>query len=108
MSHPPCPSNVGKTRTVPHIGGSKRRFTVLDEICKRQSTYPDKLIYLQKLRFEEDGRIELRLAYYIIGKKPRMCGKWVWGQFATMIPIKDFQAIISKAVEKGWWSEGED
>jgi hypothetical protein len=99
---PQRPSNVGKTRTITDIDGKKRRFTILGEILHEQSTYPEKLICLQKLRFEDDGRIELRLAYYIIGKKPKMAGKWVWGQFATMIPVEDFEAVIHKATEKGW------
>jgi hypothetical protein len=26
----------------------------------------------------EDKRIEVRLGYYIIGKKPKLRGRWVW------------------------------
>lgn len=102
MSNPPLPLNIGEKRTIEDINGNEQRFTVLDEVTQVQSTYPDKVIYLQRIQFENDGHIELRLAYYIIGKKPKMAGKWVWGQFATMIPAKDFQSIISKAMEKGW------
>jgi len=102
MSHPPLPRNIGKRRTITDIDGNKQHFTVLDEITRVQSTYPDKVIYLQRLQWENDGRIELRLAYYIIGKKPKMEGRWVWGQFATMIPVEDFQAIIREATRKGW------
>jgi hypothetical protein len=96
------PSNIGKRKTITDITGEKQYFTVLDEVTQVQSTAPDKVIYLQQLQFE-DRHIELRLAYYIIGKKPKMAGKWVWGQYATMIPVKDFQAIINKANEKGWF-----
>lgn len=102
MSNPPLPPNIGKKRTIKDISGNEQRFTVLDEVTQVQSTYHDKVIYLQRIQFENDGRIELRLAYYIIGKKPKMAGKWVWGQFATMIPAKDFQSIIHKAMKKGW------
>ena len=82
--------------------GTEYRFRILDEIPRRQSTYPDKIIYLQRLQFEEDQRIELRLAYYIIGKKPGMKGRWVFGQFATMMPAEDFQYLVTQATEKGW------
>ena len=65
---------------------------------------PRKLIYLQQLKFESDGRTELRLGYYIIGKKPAMRGRWVWGQFATMMPVADFRQIVKIAKRKGWLS----
>jgi len=97
MSYPTLPSNIGKRKTIT----DGQSFTVLDEVTQIQSTAPNKVIYLQKLQFK-DGQIELRLAYYIIGKKPKMAGKWVWGQYATMIPVKDFRAILRKASEKGW------
>jgi hypothetical protein len=99
---PPLPSNIGKKRTIVDITGVKQYFTVLDEVIQAQSTAPNKVIYLQKLQFE-DGHIELRLAYYILGEKPKMAGKWVWGQYATMIPAKDFQTIINKASKNGWF-----
>jgi len=102
MSYPDWPSNIGKTRRNFDINGNERHFTILDEICRQQSTYPEKVLYLQKLRFEEDGRIELRLGYYIIAKKGRMEGKWVWGRAATKIPVEDFEAIIGEAIKKGW------
>ena len=102
MSNPHLPSNIGKKRTIKDINGTEQRFTVLDEVTQVQLTYPDKVIYLQRIQFENDGRIELRLAYYIIGKQSKMAGKWVWGQFATMMPAKDFQLIIHKAMKKGW------
>jgi len=102
MSFPPIPSKIGKKGALIDIDGNKQHFIILDEVTHVQSTYPGKVICLQRLRFESDCHIELRLAYYIIGKKPKMAGKWVWGQYATMMPVEDFQTIISKATEKGW------
>jgi len=32
-----------------------------------------------------------------------MKGKWVWGQFATLLPPKDFVAILRKAAKRGWF-----
>jgi hypothetical protein len=96
------PSGIGKKRTITDINGNKQHFVILDEVTQVQSTYPGKVIYLQRIQFESDGRIELRLAYYIIGKKPKMADKWVWGQYATMMPAKDFQTIVAQATKKGW------
>jgi hypothetical protein len=42
------------------------------------------------------------IGYYVIGKKPRMAGKWVWGQFATMLPIGDFVKLVKLAQDRGW------
>ncbi len=45
---------------------------------------------------------KFRLCYYIIGKKPGMKGKWVFGQFATMLPPEDFKWIVDEAKRQGW------
>lgn len=100
---PPLPRNIGKKfGPFKDINGHPRSYVVEDEIVRIQSDYPEKAIYLQKLRFENEDRTELRLSYYIIAKKPRMAGKWAWGQFATMLPIEDFRVIVREAKKKGW------
>ena len=99
---PSLSDNRGKKTSWTDIHGRKRRFLILDEIKRVQSNAPHKAIYLQKIKLEDENRIELRLAYYIIGKKPRMKGKWTFGQFATLMPVRDFKAIISAAKRKGW------
>jgi len=48
----------------------------------------------------------VRLGYYIIGKKPKMKGPWVWGQYATLMPMRDFRDLIRMAEEK--WPEMND
>jgi hypothetical protein len=63
---------------------------------------PNKELCLQRIQFEEEERIELRLAYYIIGKKPKMRGKWLFGQYATFMPLEDFKTLITKARTQGW------
>jgi hypothetical protein len=55
------------------------------------------VVVLQLVRFD-DGRKEIRLGYYIIGKKPKMRGRWVWGQYATFMLTRVFQSLIRKAV----------
>jgi hypothetical protein len=34
--------------------------------------------------------------------KPRMAGKWTWGQYATLIPARDFKALITRARQREW------
>jgi len=77
-------------------------LTIQDEIYRFQSDFPEKAIVLQKVHFE-DCSFELRLAYYIIGKKPSMKGRWVWGQYATFMPQEDFIAIYKEAKIRGWF-----
>lgn len=72
-------------------------YTIEDEILMPQSDLPEKLICLQRLRFT-DGSYELRLAYYMLGARRY----WVWGQYATMLPARDFSMIVGKAKERGW------
>jgi hypothetical protein len=35
--------------------------------------------------------------------QPGRFGKWVWGQYAPLMPIEDFERIIEKAKAKGWF-----
>ena len=101
-TYPEKPNNKGKRgQTKDHADGTIAKYTIVDEIVIPQSDAPHKLIYLQKIEFESK-KIELRLCYYIIGKLPKMKGKWVFGQYATFLPEKDFKKIISEARKKGW------
>ena len=52
-------------------------YTVLDEIVHVPKSNPGKAIYLQMLQFEDDGRQEMRLCYFMIGHRPRAKGKWL-------------------------------
>ena len=101
-THPDLPSNVGKVTSWKWNTGERHYFTILDELRRRQSTAAHKTIVLQKIRHETDGRIEFRLGYYMIGVKPRMAGRWTWGQHATLIPAKDFRALIRQAHQRKW------
>jgi len=55
---------------------------------------------LQDIVFK-NGQNEIRIGYYIIGKKPAMCGWWVWGQYCPFIPKSDFKRLLKKARTKG-------
>jgi len=103
MDYPPLPSNIGKRGSLIHPpDGHKTHFTITDEIQRVQTDFPEKVICLQRIRFDYNVD-EIRVAYYIIGKKPKMLGRWVWGQYATMMPLEDFKWIIQHAKEKGWF-----
>ena len=77
-------------------------YTITDEVRVTQSDMPECILCLQRIEFDEDHRIEIRVGYHIIGKKPKMLGKWVWGQYAAMMPLCDFRALIQEAEKKGW------
>jgi hypothetical protein len=100
MKYPPAPSNKGKRCIGRKPEGGHFHFTIDDEFHIRQSKLPTKLIYLQRIKFDS-GRLEYRLGYYVIGKRPAMRGRWAGGQFATMVPLRDFRRIIKKAKRIG-------
>ncbi len=102
--NPELPSRIGKVTRRKDIHGMPMQYSVLDEIIHIPSSNKDKAIYLQKLQFEPDGQIEFRLCYYMIGQKGRGKGKWLWGQYATMIKREDLEAILAAARDKGWIS----
>jgi hypothetical protein len=100
--YPPLPDNVGRRTTWRTIRGERRSFEIVGEIIRAQSNAPHKAICLQRIRSDDDGRIEFRLGYYMIGVQPRMAGKWTWGQFATLLPAADFRWIMRAATRRGW------
>lgn len=48
-----------------------------------------------------EGDTEYRLGYWIVGKKGRARGKWVWGQYCPMIPAADLPRLIDLAIAEG-------
>ena len=95
---PPLPSTIGKRGSYLDPDGTRLHFTVVDEIRQEHATF---IHILQFLRFDM-GAEELRFGYYILGKRPRMRGKWLWGQYAVSIAIEDLRALVEKARQKGW------
>ena len=92
VAYPEQPNHIEKHGQSKDSDGRISKYTIIDEICIPQSDAPNKLIYLQKIQFE-NKKIELRLCYYIIGKS----GRWVFGRFATFLPPNDYQEITSEA-----------
>jgi hypothetical protein len=101
MAHPPPPLTVGKVVKTKHPDGKTKHHSISDQIHIYQADNKRKLIYLQKIKLQ-NGSEQLRLGYYIIGKKRAMRGRWVWGQYATFLPAHDFKRIIRIAKNKGW------
>jgi hypothetical protein len=99
---PELPDNRGRHTWWHDIRGNRRDVLIEDEIRHIPSNNPRKVICLQKMVFPKENRWELRLCYYMIGVKGRTRGKWVFGQFATLFPAKDFRAIFTAAKRKGW------
>ena len=94
-------SRKGKSSSIATIRGTKRYLKVIDQIQFLQSNDKNKVICLQRLRLSKRG-IEFRLGYYIIGVKPGRKGKWVWGQYAPMLPKRDLRKVFREAVKKKW------
>ena len=82
------------------INGKHKNFKIGKYVTLEQSDYSEKIFVLQEILFE-DGRKELRLGYYIIGKKPRTRDKWVWGQYCPLFSKQDLIKLIEKAKKKG-------
>lgn len=88
--------NIKKSGSIIDINGKRKNFKIGKYVTLRQSNYPGKIFVLQEILFE-DGKKEIRVGYYIVGKKPRMKNKWTWGQFCPFFPRKDLVDLIKKA-----------
>jgi hypothetical protein len=100
---PDYPHHVRNKRKLTAIDGQRVAVTIEDEIIRPQGKPPHtKLIYLQKLRFESDRRLEYRFTYYMIGYKGKTKGRWVFGQYSLMIPVTDLKWLLKKAREQNW------
>lgn len=98
---PELPSRLGKTSHIKDIDGNPQPYTVVDEEKFIALSNKEKAFYLQKLRFDS-GKEVFRICYYMIAHKPRMRGKWAFGQFAPMISKEDMRVIFQKLKDKGW------
>jgi hypothetical protein len=102
MKTPPLPNNVDRRCDWNTIRGRRKHFVIEGEIRRRQSTAPRKALYLQRIRCIADDTVDYRFGYYMIGVKPKMKGRWTWGQSAPLIPRADFRAIVKEAVRREW------
>jgi len=98
----PLPNNVGKVRVIKNIRGITRTFRIVDEIMLLRRQKNPRIVCLQKIRFLEEKRTEYRFGYYMLGVKPGMWSKWVWGQYSLLIRISELKKLIKLAKAKGW------
>lgn len=78
-----------------------------------QGNYREKVLVIERLRhvgrtggrgFEggaNEGDIEYRFGYYVVGRIGRAAGKWVWGQFSPLIPHADLAVLLAKTRDEG-------
>ena len=77
-----------------------------------QHNLPQKVFIFERFRREKvigktaynlisNAEIEYRIGYYIIGKIGNKNGRWTWGQYCPIIPLQDFQKLISLAKRRG-------
>jgi hypothetical protein len=92
---------LGRETRTKTIDGKPMIYKVIDEDCFLASSNPRKAFCLHKLRFE-DGRERFRIGYYMIAVKPRMRGKWAWGQFAPIMTGQEMKMIYERVKKKGW------
>ena len=46
--------------------------------------------------------MEYRFAYYMLGVKPGAKGRWVFGQYAPMIPATELKKLLAAARARAW------
>ena len=101
----PFPSSVGKSRQLKAIDGAVRKFKVVEEIAREQ---PDveggtrKIIFFQRIVFEDTRLEEYRFTYYMLGVKPGAKGRWVFGQYSLLIPGPLLADMLAEARRLGW------
>ena len=100
---------IKKKGSMKNIFGVKIEFEIIKMVQIPQTKFPDepkkikgKVYALQRLRFE-NGDIYFRFGYYIIAEKPKMKGKWIWGQYCPIGPVEDFKRIVEEAKKEGFF-----
>jgi hypothetical protein len=100
--HPPLPSRLGKRSERTSIDGAPFSYVVENESVFVAPSNPAKAYSLQCLK-HDDGTFSYRICYYMIAHKPRMRGKWAFGQFAPIMSPNDLSLIHEKMRELDWW-----
>lgn len=77
--------------------GEVIKFNAGEYVLLSQCTNPNKVFILQEIFFDKetskDYHGEVRLAYWIIGKKPKVKGKWGVGTICNFYPQTGFNKI---------------
>ena len=99
--NPALPTRKGKRTVTKAIDGSPMEYEVIDEAVFPAISNANKAFALHKIKLS-DGRQEYRIGYYMIAHRPRMKGKWAWGQFAPIMTKAELAMICDKIRELGW------
>ena len=91
------PHNVGESILVEIEDGSKRYYTVIDEIVLVKSDSPNRALCFQRLRYRDTDQIQLRACYYFATER-----EWMFTHNTPYILERDFQTITREAVKRGW------
>jgi hypothetical protein len=79
----------------------------------QQHNHAEKVLVIERLRRAqvigvraflggaEEGDIEYRFGYYIVGRIGRRAGRWTWGQYSPFIPHPDLMMLLNKARDEG-------
>jgi hypothetical protein len=98
---PSLPSRLNKTTKRKGIDGSPLEYTVVEEDIFHALSNTGKAFCLHKLKYSS-GKEEFRIGYYMIAHKPRMKGKWAWGQYAPIMTAEEMKMIFDRVKVKGW------
>lgn len=98
MSNLPLPDNIGEVVIVEREDGSRRYYTIVDEIVHSRPQAPNRALCFQRLESRRDKTVQFRLSYYFADEMG-----WVFAQHAAYVPEADFQALIEEAIRRGWF-----
>jgi len=99
--NPPLPSRLNKTTKTKNIDGNPFEFKIVEEEIFPAPSNSRKAFCLHKIR-HASGKEEFRIGYYMISQRPRMKGKWAWGQYAPIMTAEEMRMIFERAKAKGW------
>ena len=84
----------------------KEAVTYMRQHNTKEKYYVVERLKLAKLEGEitnkksKVGQVEYRIGYYIVGRIRKAKNRWIWGQFCPMIPKKDFDKLLNKAIKE--------
>jgi hypothetical protein len=99
----------GRLLRAKDLGGKGYLFWRCEKVTLLPQTGYPKLLFLMRQRLEKVigerfheggakvGDVEYRLGYYTVARN----GKWWFGQYAMMVPPRDFEALLERAREEG-------
>jgi hypothetical protein len=99
------PHKIGDRGYCRDSDGGRRGFTIADEIVFKQSSYLDKCFSVQLLKFDNKDTKhpdEIRIGYYIKGKKAARKSKWIWGRFCPFFPPEDLRYLVAELKKRRW------